>query len=77
MGNRPKNPNRNQEPIAIETTITGHATGNYNTPPDVSMAELAERVRKTGLIYADQDDHGKEEKMNRDSGPAPLSLIHI
>lgn len=70
MGKKQKQ-HRNQEPITIDTDITGtHGTGNFLGPPDAPLAEIAERVRQTGLIWADQDDHAKEGMTNRDSGPA-------
>lgn len=70
MGERNKNPNRNREPLTVDTEVTGtHATGNFLAPPDVSMAEVGERIRKTGLIWADQDDHAKEDMTHHDSGP--------
>jgi hypothetical protein len=70
VGEREKNPDRNREPLTIDTSMTGtHATGNYLGPPDAGMAEVAERIRKTGLIWADQDDHAKEAMTREGSGP--------
>ncbi|MFZ5817002.1 MAG: hypothetical protein ACOY93_17200 [Bacillota bacterium] len=51
---------RNQEPRAVSTTLTGnHATGNYLTP-QADVDAVAPSIQANGLVWIEKEDDAKQ-----------------
>lgn len=74
---------RNQEPVAVSTTLTGnHPTGNYITPK-ADLDAIAPQIKAEGLIWIEQEDQAKQgmarkgDMRNAQAAPSHPHIGHV